>query len=60
MAQAMSEGLRHTLLIEHFSGMGINIMSPPFMGLIDFGSIEVTMIGRGRVYPVSPRRLVGG
>lgn len=38
----------------------INIMSPPFMGLIDFGSIEVTMIGRGRVYPVSPRRLVGG
>jgi len=38
----------------------INIMSAPFMGLIDFGAIEVTMIGRGRVYPVSPRRLAGG
>lgn len=38
----------------------INIMSPAFMGLIDFGSVEVTMIGRGRVYPVSPKRLVGG
>ena len=38
----------------------INIMSPAFMGLVDFGQVEVTMIGRGRVYPVSPKRLVGG
>lgn len=38
----------------------LNILSPAFAGLIDYASIEVTMIGRGRVYPVSPRRLVGG
>ena len=38
----------------------INILSTPFMGVLDHGSLEVAMIGRGRVYPVSPRRLVGG
>ena len=38
----------------------LNILSPAFAGLLDYASIEVTMIGRGRVYPVSPRRLVGG
>ena len=38
----------------------LNILSAPFFGLLDHGALEVTMIGRGRVYPVSPRRLVGG
>lgn len=38
----------------------LNILSPAFAGLLDWGSIEVTMIGKGRVYPVSPRRLVPG
>jgi DNA ligase-associated metallophosphoesterase len=38
----------------------LNIVSPAFAGLLDWQALEVTMIGRGRVYPVSPRRLVGG
>ncbi|HHY50721.1 MAG TPA: ligase-associated DNA damage response endonuclease PdeM [Alphaproteobacteria bacterium] len=38
----------------------INILSAPFLGVLDHGAIEVAMIGRGRVYPVSPRRLVPG
>jgi DNA ligase-associated metallophosphoesterase len=38
----------------------INILSAPFFGILDHGALEVAMIGRGRVYPVSPRRLVGG
>lgn len=38
----------------------LNIMSPAFAGLLDWADLEVTMIGRGRVYPVSPRRLVAG
>lgn len=38
----------------------LNILSAPFLGVLDHGRLEVTMIGRGRVYPVSPRRLIGG
>lgn len=38
----------------------LNILGPAFAGLFDPASLEVTMIGRGRVYPVSPKRLVGG
>lgn len=38
----------------------LNILSPAFLGLFDFARLQVAMIGRGRVYPVSPRRLVGG
>ena len=37
----------------------LNILGPAFMGLLDWASLEVTMIGRGRVYPVSTKRLVG-
>jgi len=36
----------------------INILGPAFMGLFDHRALEVSMIGRGRVYPVSVRRLV--
>ena len=36
----------------------INILSPAFAGLLDFSALEVTMLGRERVYPVSPRRLI--
>lgn len=38
----------------------INILSEPFAGLLDWRALEVTMIGRDRLYPVSPKRLVGG
>jgi len=42
------------------SAGSINILGPAFMGLFDYRSLEVTMIGRGRVYPVSTKRLVAG
>lgn len=38
----------------------LNIMSQPFHGLWDWEQLQVTMMGRDRVYPVSPKRLVGG
>ena len=38
----------------------LNILGPAFHGLFDFSSLEVTMLGRDRLYPVSPKRLVGG
>ena len=38
----------------------LNILSAPFLGVLDHRALEVTMIGRGRVYPVSTRRLIGG
>jgi DNA ligase-associated metallophosphoesterase len=38
----------------------INILSAPFVGLLNWSRLEVTMIGRDRLYAVSPRRLVGG
>lgn len=41
------------------SAGSINILGPAFPGLFDLPSLEVTMIGRGRVYAVSVRRLVG-
>ena len=38
----------------------LNILSPAFFGLLDHAALEVTMLGRDRIYPVSPKRLVGG
>jgi uncharacterized protein len=38
----------------------MNILGPSFHGLLDYAAIEVTMIGRNRLYPVSTRRLVVG
>jgi len=38
----------------------INILSPAFVGLFHWPALEVTMLGRDRVYPVSPKRLVRG
>ena len=38
----------------------INILSAAFMGLLHWPGLEVTMLGRDRLYPVSPRRLVRG
>ncbi|MBN9316802.1 MAG: ligase-associated DNA damage response endonuclease PdeM [Devosia sp.] len=38
----------------------LNILSPAFVGLLHWPTLEVAMIGRGRVYPVSPKRLVRG
>ena len=49
------------LLPAYGSGTGsINILSAPFAGLFDWGGLEVTMLGRDQLYPVGPRRLVGG
>jgi len=38
----------------------INILGPAFLGLLDFSSLDVTMLGQGRVYPVNPKRLMNG
>lgn len=38
----------------------INILSPVFVGLFHWPALEVVMLGRDRVYPVSPRRLTPG
>lgn len=38
----------------------LNILGPAFSGLFDHGRLEVRMIGRDRVYPVSPKRLITG
>nr|WP_314262146.1 ligase-associated DNA damage response endonuclease PdeM [uncultured Devosia sp.] len=38
----------------------INIMSPAFVGLFHWPSLEVTMLGKDRTYPVSTKRLVRG
>ena len=36
----------------------INILSPAFVGLFHWPALEVTMLGKDRTYPVSPKRLV--
>jgi len=36
----------------------INIMSQAFFGLFNWPGLEVTMLGRDRTYPISPKRLV--
>jgi hypothetical protein len=52
---------RLLILPAYGAGTGaLNILGPAFAGLFDWPALEVTMIGRGRVYPVSPKRLVGG
>lgn len=38
----------------------LNILAEPFRKLWDYSRLNVTMLGRDRVYPVSPKRLVGG
>jgi len=38
----------------------LNILSPAFAGLFSHASLQVAMLGRDRVYPVSARRLVAG
>ncbi|HHG90362.1 MAG TPA: ligase-associated DNA damage response endonuclease PdeM [Devosia sp.] len=38
----------------------LNILSKAFDGLFDRAALQVTMIGRERLYPVSAKRLVGG
>ena len=38
----------------------MNILSPAFVGLMHWPDLQVAMIGKGRVYPVSPKRLVTG
>lgn len=38
----------------------INILSAAFVGLLHWPAVEVTMLGKDRTYPVSPKRLVKG
>lgn len=38
----------------------LNILGPAFAGLFDRARLDVTMIGKGRLYPVSAKRLVAG
>lgn len=38
----------------------LNILSPAFVGLFHWPALEVTMLGRERLYPVSPKRLIRG
>ena len=38
----------------------LNILGRAFAGLLKLQSLQVTMLGRERVYPVNPARLVGG
>jgi len=38
----------------------LNILAPAFLGLLHWPTLEVAMIGKGRVYPVSPKRLITG
>ena len=52
---------RLLLLPAYGAGTGsLIILSPPFHGLFDYRTMEVTMIGQSRLYPVSTKRLVGG
>lgn len=49
------------LLPAYGSGAGsMNILGPTFAGLFDHRTLEVTMLGRNRLYPVSTKRLVAG
>jgi DNA ligase-associated metallophosphoesterase len=49
------------LLPAYGAGAGsMNILGPTFAGLFDHRQLEVTMLGRNRLYPVSTRRLVAG
>lgn len=49
------------LLPAYGAGAGsMNILSRAFHGLFDYEALEVTMLGRSRLYPVSTRRLVAG
>jgi hypothetical protein len=49
------------LLPAYGAGAGsMNILGPTFAGLFDHRSLEVVMLGRSRLYPVSTKRLVAG
>lgn len=52
----------HVLIMPAYGSAtgSINILSAPFHGLLDLGKLDVTMLGRDRLYPVSPKRLIGG
>jgi hypothetical protein len=51
-----------TLLLPAYGSTtgSINILGPAFRGLFHWPSLEVIMLGRDRLYPVSPKRLVNG
>ena len=49
------------LLPAYGAGAGsMNILGRTFHGLFDYETLEVTMLGRNRLYPVSTKRLVAG
>lgn len=51
-----------TLLLPAYGAStgSLNILGPAFFGLFHLPALEVTMLGRDRLYPVSPKRLMGG
>lgn len=52
---------RILLLPAYGAGTGsMNILGPNFAGLFDHAALEVTMLGKTRLYPVSTKRLVRG
>jgi DNA ligase-associated metallophosphoesterase len=53
---------RNLLILPAYgAGTGsLNILGRAFAGLFDRAALEVTMIGRNRLYPVSTKRLVSG
>jgi DNA ligase-associated metallophosphoesterase len=52
---------RTLVLPAYGAGTGsLNILGRAFHGLFDWANLEVAMLGRDRVYPVSPKRLVVG
>lgn len=53
---------RNLLILPAYgAGTGsLNILSRAFTGLFDHAALEVTMIGRNRLYPVSTKRLIAG
>lgn len=52
---------RLLLLPAYGAGTGsMNILGRAFAGLFDHSALQVTMLGRDRLYPVSTRRLVAG
>jgi len=59
-ACCVSDG-RLMILPAYGSSTGnLNILGVPFHGLLDYGRLQVRMLGRNRVYPISEKRLCLG
>ena len=54
------DGMRLVLPAYGIATGSMNVLSPAFSGLFDWPDVEIIMLGKGRLYPVSPKRLVAG